>query len=571
MSSTFPAVGEAERIVILKAALVRKFRSIEDSGTVRFEPDVTCLIGKNESGKTAFLEALHQTNPFGGPDRRFNELRDYPRRLRGRDRARIADTVPISTTFELTDADIEAAGLETVTSRDLTVERTYAGGQRLLLGDDRPEGELADVLAHRLPQFMYFDGYSVLPGRVSIPRLQATPEAELQPGERTALALLRLAGVAADEFAESGYELRKAALESAAATVSEEVFRYWSQNPELTVELDLDFREGARNGNGGPPFLDVRIRNDRHRVTMNFGERSGGFVWFFSFVAAFSELRDAPGLVLLLDEPGLGLHATGQADLRRYLDEQLAPGHQVVYTTHSPFMVDPARPHRVRTVEDVEGQGTRVREGVEATSRDTVLPLHGALARRLLDRVGAGPRTLLVGGVADVVYLEVMSAYLHDAGRRGLDPAWTLLPTGGLEGLPLLAALLGTPLEAAVLLEVGAGHPEVRALADQGLVLPERLIALTELTGESEAGLEDLFDAAFYLSLLAASGVAGLPPRELVGHGSVVRRVERATGAPLDRYRPARHLLCHQERLLPAIGREPLHRFARLFATLDEL
>jgi hypothetical protein len=122
-----------------------------------------------------------------------------------------------------------------------------------------------------------------------------------------------------------------------------------------------------------------------------------------------------------------------------------------------------------------------------------------------------------------------------------------------------------------VLLEVGAGHPEVRALADQGLVLPERLIALTELTGESEAGLEDLFDAAFYLSLLAASGVAGLPPRELVGHGSVVRRVERATGAPLDRYRPARHLLCHQERLLPAIGREPLHRFARLFATLDEL
>ena len=108
------------------------------------------------------------------------------------------------------------------------------------------------MLAQRLPQFLYFDGYSVLPGRVSIPRLQVTPEAELQPGERTALALLRLAGVAADEFAESEYELRKAALESAAATVSEEVFRYRSQNPELTVELDLDFREGGGNGNGGP-------------------------------------------------------------------------------------------------------------------------------------------------------------------------------------------------------------------------------------------------------------------------------------------------------------------------------
>jgi len=377
--------------------------------------------------------------------------------------------------------------------------------------------------------------------------------------------------VAADEFAESEYEVRKAALESAATTVSEEVFRYWSQNPELTVELDLDFREAGQNGQGGPPFLDVRIRNDRHRVTTNFGERSGGFVWFFSFVAAFSELRDADDLILLLDEPGLGLHAAGQADLLRYLDEQLAVGHQVVYTTHSPFMVDATRPHRVRTVEDVEGEGTRVGEGAGATSRDTVLPLTGALATSLLEGIGAGPRTLLVGGVPDLVYLEVMSAYLRDGGRQGLDPAWRVLPTGGLGGLPLLATLLGGPLEAAVLLEVGAGHPSVRALADQGVVLPERLLALTELTGQSEAGLEDLFDDAFYLHLVAATGVEELDPDELAGEGSIVRRVERAIGTALDRYRPARYLLTQQQRLLPAIGREPLHRFARLFATLDEL
>jgi hypothetical protein len=148
-------------------------------------------------------------------------------------------------------------------------------------------------------------------------------------------------------------------------------------------------------------------------VTTNFGERSGGFAWFFSFLAAFSELRDTEDLILLLDEPGLGLHAAGQADLLRYLDEQLAVGHQVVYTTHLPSMVDAARPHRVRTVEDVEGEGTRVHEGAGATSRDTVLPLSGALA-------------------------------------------------------------------------------------DQGVVLPERLLALTELTGQSEAGLEDLFEDAFY-------------------------------------------------------------------------
>jgi hypothetical protein len=76
----------------------------------------------------------------------------------------------------------------------------------------------------------------------------------------------------------------------------------------------------------------------------------------------------------------------------------------VVDTTHSPYMVDASRAHRVRAVEDVEGEGTRVHEGAGAASRDTVL------------------HTLLVGGVADLGYLEAMSGYLRDGGRRGLDP-----------------------------------------------------------------------------------------------------------------------------------------------------
>ena len=188
---------------------------------------------------------------------------------------------------------------------------------------------------------------------------------------------------------ESEYEVRKAALESAATTVSEEVFRYWSQNPELTVELDLDLREAGHNGQGGPPFLDVRIRNARHRVTTNFGERSGGLVWFFSFVAAFSELRDDQGLILLLDEPGLGLHAAGQADLLRYLDEQLAVGHQVVYTTHSPYMIDATRPHRVRTVEDVEGEGPGSARRRGGQPRHRPAPVRGP--GRLPAGRGSGP------------------------------------------------------------------------------------------------------------------------------------------------------------------------------------
>ena len=564
----------------LTTAVVRKFKSIDDSEVVRFEPDVTCLVGRNESGKTAFLEALARLNPLADDPLAFDELRDYPRRLRGHGREGIADTVPVSATFELDDADVDDLwgrfGPGVVSSRTVRLDRTYGGRRRLVVEQDdagRARGggsELASFVTARLPRFLYFGHYNVLPGRVSIPRLQSLPPTSLAPGERTARSLLRLAGVVADDFVESAYERRKVALEVAAERIGDEVLRYWSQGPDLQVELDVDFRTRGPGGEPGP-FLDIRIRDQRHRVTMNFGERSEGFVWFFSFVAAFSEVQETDQLIVLLDEPGLGLHAAAQADLLRYIGERLAPRHQVVYTTHSPFMVDPAAPRRVRTVEDLDGEGTRVREASRAVHPDTLVPLRAALASRVAAEIDLGPDTLLVASPADLVYLEMMSAYLRDAGRGGLDPRWVLLPAGGLHAIPALAAMLGAPLQAAVLLGLGAGHPEVTALVADGLLLPERLVALTEITGTAEAGIEDLFGEGFYLELLAWSGIQAPRAGELPAGGALVKRIGCALGHPLDRYHPARFLLVNQARLLPALGRATLNRFDQLFGILDQL
>jgi len=613
--------------MILKSAHVRKFRSIEDSGAIRFEPDVTCFVGMNESGKTALLQALEWANPQGRSPG-FDELRDYPRRLRGRERQAIGDTVPVSVAFELQDEDIEAVwsrfGPGVLTSRELRIERTYANRHRMILHQDRTaqvrillekagfdpglaEGsslekvverlereleqthpteaadllhelkgrdlsaELGTFLAARLPRFLYFDAFSIMPGRVSIPKLQRTPEAELSGGERTALSLLRLAGVDTEEFTEDRYEARRAALEAAANQISDEVFAYWSQNRQLAVELDVDYHSPRTAAGEDPPFLDVRIRNDRHRVTLNFGERSEGFVWFFSFLVAFAELRDSDHVILLLDEPGLGLHAAGQADLLRYLHEQLARHHQVIYTTHSPFMVSPQHLHRTRTVEDVEGEGTKVRESVEGASPETVQPLRTAVGLELLRPLMLGPDTLVVDGPADLLYLEVVSGFLRDSGRTGLDPRWLLLPAGGLDGVAALATLLGAPLGLAVLLDVGAGNRWVRSLVQRGTLVPERLVALTEFTGDAEAGLEDLLGDAFYLRLLAAAGVGRLSVEEVRGPGRLVGRVELALGRPFDRYRPARVLLVDQADLLPLLPPEAVQRFTALFGTLNEL
>lgn len=79
--------------------------------------------------------------------------------------------------------------------------------------------------------------------------------------------------------------------------------------------------------------------DSRHRVTRSIGTRSRGFVWFFfSFLAWYSKLKkDANSLILLLDEPGLSLHAKAQEDLLRYFEKEVKEVHQLIYTNILPI------------------------------------------------------------------------------------------------------------------------------------------------------------------------------------------------------------------------------------------
>jgi hypothetical protein len=260
---------------------------------------VTCLVGKNESGKTASMEALYRLNPAPSGHRdKFEELYDYPRRRRAADKENLLDATPIEVTFELEEADLNAVeqqfgsgvckssqitlcknyrntrlwtfevneaaavkhlaavtGLPGAFARGVATlkalqeklkampERTQSAEQLLInLQDYDLHAKIRKLLAERLPRFVYFNQYSILPGRFSIPYIQQTAEVQLDSGERTALALLRLAGVDSTEFLESNYEARKAALEAAAAQITDEVFEFWSQNDNLRVDFDADFK-----------------------------------------------------------------------------------------------------------------------------------------------------------------------------------------------------------------------------------------------------------------------------------------------------------------------------------------
>ena len=64
----------------LRQYRIREFKSIWDSGPIDIEDMKTCLVGKNESGKTALLHALYRTNPIIPEHAVFDETYDYPKR-----------------------------------------------------------------------------------------------------------------------------------------------------------------------------------------------------------------------------------------------------------------------------------------------------------------------------------------------------------------------------------------------------------------------------------------------------------------------------------------------------------
>ncbi|GLC27305.1 AAA family ATPase [Roseisolibacter agri] len=400
-----------------------------------------------------------------------------------------------------------------------------------------------NYLKPRLPKFLYFDDYHMLPGKVNLADLAARSKAakndpsRLTTAHRGVLALLRMADIdLADLSNPDGYETIKAKLEGISNSITDQVFEYWKQNENLEVEFDIraDAKEEPPFNDG--PNLYIRIRNKRHRVTVPFDQRSKGFIWFFSFLVWFDSIQHQvanpdgtpPGLILLLDEPGLSLHALAQADFLAYI-EQLSANHQVLYTTHSPFMVESARFERVRVVEDRVAVGTVISENVSGSSPRTLFPLQAALGYTIAQNLFISKRNLLVEGPADLIYLRFGSAKVENAGLEALRDDVTIVPTGGLDKVATFIALLGANELELVVVHDSAGAPDTR-LGDlvREKLLPQKailtygdVVSPASKKGGAKAGatplhagpadVEDIFTVAEYLSLFNGAFAASLP------------------------------------------------------------
>jgi predicted ATP-dependent endonuclease of OLD family len=631
--------------VKLVSVEVDHFKNILKSEVVAIQPDVTCVVGKNESGKTAFLQALHRFYP-AQPNVTFNAQRQYPAWLEKQHRRQkdIDQHCPVCCTFELEQSDLDvvqqALGSGVLKSKTIPISRTYSNlfrwkveinepavvahiTSKLLGGAPTPtsieeldglintlgasthtdetktaadrnlataimqargealgkcasvQDRLWELLEPRVPKFFYFDDYSQLPASVKIRELLAKKKEALSPGELTARALLELGGADNEYLLNPDYETRKRELENIANAITHQVLAFWSTNPELRTEVDMTLKR-EQIANGQQQVLDelkIRLYDNRHLLSLSFDERSTGFRWFFSFLAAFSEYEnsDTP-VIILLDEPGLGLHARAQADFLRFIDERLSKRCPVIYTTHSPFMVQPGKLERVRLVQDGgRAVGSRVTANVLSTDRDTLFPLQGALGYDMVQHLFIAPYNLIVEGTSDFTYLNLLSTHLASQGRNALDPKWSIIPVGGADLIPSFVALLGNHLELTVLIDSRKeGNQRLQHLTQQGMLKGTRLITIGEITGTKVADVEDLFTPDEYLKLFNEAFSKSFRVSDLVGKDPIVNRLARLL--KVERYDhglPATVLLKKYPTFLPTLAPETLTRFETLFQRIN--
>ena len=404
-----------------------------------------------------------------------------------------------------------------------------------------------DLVRDLVPRFFYTSHYDRMSGQLSTQKIaQDKAEDNVDPGDQIFLDFLRLAGTSLEELNKAPrFEELNAKCEAASATITDQIFTYWSQNDNL--EVDVKLSEGRPED--PPPFnvgaiARARVSNKLHRASVSFSERSAGFIWFFSFLVQFAMMRrDTNNVIILLDEPGLTLHGKAQADLLRYIEAELLPDHQVIYTTHSPFMVPPDRLADCRVVEDIikhdkngrltVAEGTKITDNVMSTDRDTLFPLQGALGYSVTQSLFIGENSLLVEGASDILYIQALSNELERCGRTPLDPRWTLCPAGGIDNLrPFVSLFYGNQLNIAVLSDKSQGDKnKIERLRRSEILAAERFHTIAEFLNKDEADVEDLFSPELFCEIVNAayelSGDHKVTPQKLVQAADTERQVKQ--------------------------------------------
>src|SRR3990170_2040532 len=373
----------------LRKFRVRAFRCIHDSGEIKVG-DLAAFVGRNESGKTTILQGLTLLNK---------------------------------------DENVSNLDLCDEMSEELKNEINIADGDfdKMLVGTTEHTALENFIGEYLHPRFVYFSDYKKIYGNINLNEyvkeskgyrtegIEFVEEFDKAETVRNLFYLAELDIEGLEEFHNSPSKLIKY-LNTASNRLTTRLNPAWKGDP---IHVDLRYNPGN--------ILSVVI-SDVHKdgTVTNTGllnRRAEGFKWTFSFIVNFAaetqraELKEA---ILLLDEPARNLHPTQQRGISDLL-KNLAGSNQVLYATHSPFMIFDYTPGNLLVVElDKRKHLSKIYYDYWNASDETLTPILYGLSRGLVEsivdrEIGSNSRpVIIVETMSDAMYLNAFDKFLED-------------------------------------------------------------------------------------------------------------------------------------------------------------
>ena len=305
------------------------------------------------------------------------------------------------------------------------------------------------------PIFELFEDFgSLLPNRIDMEDI-ISGNSQVE-GYKAARNFLAIANLDYSFFQQPSSRILKQKIENLNQSLTMTFQDFWQQsvgrNNKIHIQFELDHYNASYGEKAGKPYLEFWIKDEGERLYPK--QRSRGVRWFLSF---YMELKASANInkemVLLVDEPGVSLHARAQEDVLKVF-EDIKDKIQVIYTTHSPHLVEINKLHRVLAVQrddlDSFRSTTRILDAfrLSAATPDTLSPLQSILGNPVAGEGFSSKKLNLI--VNDTGSFYILNAILLLMGYEG---KISVIPSTNISSIPLLCnILMGWGLDFTVML-----------------------------------------------------------------------------------------------------------------------
>ncbi|MEX2370267.1 MAG: AAA family ATPase [Bacteroidales bacterium] len=307
--------------------------------------------------------------------------------------------------------------------------------------------ELGEEIFKFCPAFEIFEDFSsLLPNRIDLEDI-VTGNTAVE-GYKAALNFLTITGLDYNFFQQPSSRILKQKIENMNGEITLNFQDFWRQNVGKNNKIKINFElanyDHSHAEKSGKPFVEFWIKDESERLYPK--QRSRGVRWFLSF---FMELKataidkSRQNSILLIDEPGVSLHARAQEDVLKVFDD-IRESMQIIYTTHSPHLIDVNKLYRViavqRAVEDDMNSETLLMNArtLKSATADTLSPVYAMMGARLNQQDVIKSFNNVV--VKDLSTYYFLKAILMLTGYK--EKECYFLPASGTASMPMIINIL---------------------------------------------------------------------------------------------------------------------------------